>query len=85
VNLVLGTGCGVIGLALILWSKPLSTRYNAWTTVLRERHSNINPPPTPGWRARNTKIMTVMFRVAGVFLVLFSLMQLLPLIFNKPY
>jgi hypothetical protein len=84
-NLILGTGYAAVGLALILWSKPLSNRYNAWTTVLRERHSNISPPPTPEWRARNAKIMKVIFRIAGVFLVLFSLMQLLPLILNKPY
>jgi hypothetical protein len=63
----------------------LSAHYNAWTTGLRERHPNINPPPTPEWRARNTKIMTVIFRVAGVFFVLLSLMQLLPLISAKSY
>jgi hypothetical protein len=56
----------------------LSIRYNAWTTGLRERHPHINPPPTPEWRARNTTIMTVMFRLFGVFLVLLSVMYLLP-------
>jgi hypothetical protein len=85
VNLILGTGCAVAGLALIFLATPLSARYNAWTTGLRERHPNINPPPTPEWRARNTKIMTVIFRVAGVFFVLLSLMQLLPLISAKSY
>ena len=84
-NLILGTGYAAIGLALILWSKPLATRYNAWAAVLRERHSNINPPPTPEWRTRNAKIVTVMLRVAGVFLVLFSLLQIMPLILNKPH
>jgi len=83
-NLILGAGYAFIGLALIFWATPLSIRYNAWTTGLRQRHPNINPPPTPEWRARNTKIMTVMFRVAGVFLVLLSIMHFLPLIAAKP-
>ena len=74
-NLIRGAGYGVIGLVLALWAAPLSIRYNAWTTGLRERHPNINPPPTPEWRARNTKIMTVMFRVFGVFLLLLSILS----------
>ena len=84
-NLILGAGYAVIGLALFFWATPISIRYNAWTTGLRERHPGINPPPTPEWRARNTKIMTVMFRVAGVFLVLLSIMYLFPLVFTKPH
>jgi hypothetical protein len=79
-KLILGAGYAVIGLALIYWAAPLSNRYNTWTTHLRERHPNFNPPPTPEWRARNTKIMTVIIRVAGVFFVLFSIFCLLPLI-----
>ena len=85
VNLILGAGCAVIGLALILWATPLSIRYNAWTTDLRERHPNINPPPTPEWRLRDTKIMTGLLRVMGVVLVLLSIMYLLPLIVAKPH
>jgi hypothetical protein len=85
VNLIPGAGYAVLGLALIFWATPLSIRYNAWTKGLRERHPNINAPPTPEWRARNTKIMTVMFRVVGVFLVLLSIMYLLPLIVTKPH
>jgi hypothetical protein len=85
VNLILGAGYAVIGLALIFWATPLSIRYNAWTTGLRERHPNINPPPTPEWRARNTKIMTVMFRVAGMFLVVLSIMYLFRLIVARPH
>ncbi len=61
-------------LLLIYFARPLSRRYNAWTTSLRERHPDFNPPPTPEWRARNTKIMTVVFRVAGLFLILLSLL-----------
>jgi len=85
VNLILGAVYAVVGLALIFWATPLSIRYNAWTTGLRERHPNVNPPPTPEWRARNTKIMTVMFRVLGVGLGVLSIMYLLPLIVTKPH
>jgi hypothetical protein len=84
VNLILCAGCAVIGLALFFLAAPLSIRYNAWTTGLRERHPGINPPPTPEWRARNTKIMTVTFRVTGVFLVLLSIMHLLTLVVTEP-
>ena len=84
-NLVLDIVYGVMVVALIVWAAPLSVRYNAWTTGLRERHPNINPPPTPEWRARNTKIMTVMFRVLGVGLAVLSIMYLLPLIVTKPH
>jgi len=79
-NWVLDVGCALIGLALLFWATPLSIRYNAWTTGVRKRHPNFNPPPTPEWRVRNTKIMTVVFRVAGVFLVLLSLPTLVTLI-----
>jgi hypothetical protein len=85
VNLILGAGYAATGLLLFFGAMPLSIRYNAWTTGLRERHPGINPPPTPEWRARNTKIMAVMFRVAGVFLVLLSVMCLLPLVVNKTH
>jgi hypothetical protein len=81
---ILGAGYAVIGVALICWAEVLSIRYNAWTTGLRERHPNVNPPPTPEWRARNTKIMTIIFRAAGVILVVLSTQYLLPLIGNRP-
>jgi len=58
-DLLVGIVFVLTGLALTFFAKPLSIRYNAWTTRLRERHPNFNPPPTPEWRARNTKIMTV--------------------------
>ena len=79
-DLIMCAGYAVTGLALIYWAVPLSIRYNAWTTGLRERHPNFNPPPTPEWRARNTKIMTVIFRVAGAFLFLLSILTLLTLV-----
>ena len=75
----------LVGVGLVYWAVPLSLRYNAWTTRLRERHPNFNPPPTPEWRARNTKIMTVMFRVLGIFFVVLSIMYLLPLIVPRPH
>ena len=84
-NWILGAGYAVVGLALIFWATPLSIRYNAWTTGLRERHPDINLPPTSEWRARNTRIMTVMFRVFGVFLFLLSIMYFVPLIVAKPH
>ncbi len=71
---------GFVGVLLVYCARPLSIRYNAWTTRLRERHPNFNPPPTPEWRARNTKIMTVYFRVAGLFFLVLSLFALLHLI-----
>jgi hypothetical protein len=83
-HLLLGSTYAVVGLALVCWAKPLSMRYNAWTTGLRERHPNINPPPTPEWRARNTKIMTVMFRVFGVFLLLLSTVEFLTYLAASP-
>jgi hypothetical protein len=82
-SLTIGVCYAVIGLVLMLWAAPMSVRYNAWTTGLRERHPNVNPPPTPEWRKRNTTIMTVIFRVAGLFLILLSSGYLLPLIGSK--
>jgi hypothetical protein len=71
-NLIWGAGYAILGVALLIWATPLSVRYNAWTTGLRERHPNVNPPPAPEWRARNTKIMTILFRVAGLFSLIMS-------------
>jgi hypothetical protein len=83
-NLIWGVGYAILGLVLAIWARPVSIRYNAWTTRLRERYPNVNPPPTPEWRARNTKIMTAMFRIVGVFFLVLSIMYLLPLI-AKPH
>jgi hypothetical protein len=71
-NLIWGTGYAILGVVLLIWAAPLSVRYNAWTTGLRQRHPNVNPPPTPEWRTRNTKIMTILFRVAGLFSLIMS-------------
>ena len=75
--MILAVGYALVGLVLTFWAVPLSVRYNTWTTGLRERHPNINPPPTAEWRARNTRIMTVIFRVMGLFLVLLSILTLI--------
>jgi hypothetical protein len=74
-NWALDMSYALIGLALIYWAKPLSIRYNAWTTGLRARHPNFNPPPTPEWWALNTQIMTVIFRVCGLSLFLFLILH----------
>jgi hypothetical protein len=65
VDAIMDVVLSLLGLMLIWWAKPLSVRYNTWTTRLRERHPNFNPPPTPEWRERNTKIMTVLFRISA--------------------
>lgn len=67
----------LIGAVLIGWAAPLSKKYNAWTTGVRERHPNFNPPPTPEWRERNTKIMTILFRIVGVVLLGQAILRLL--------
>jgi hypothetical protein len=74
---------GFFGLVLLIWARTLSLRYNAWTTGLRERHPNFNPPPTPEWRVRNTKIMTIIFRIVGVFLLFNSCINLLMFVAAK--
>jgi uncharacterized membrane protein YjgN (DUF898 family) len=76
-SLILGIMYGVVGLALVIWAAALSVRYNAWTNSLREGLPNFNRPPTPEWLALNTKIMTVMFRVAGAFFILASFLILI--------
>ena len=83
-NLIWAVGYAILGWGLAIWARALSIRYNAWTTGLREHHPNLNSPPTPEWRARNTKIMTVMFRIVGVFFVVLSIMCFLPII-AKPH
>jgi hypothetical protein len=65
----------VIGLAtavLFYSSKRLSNGYNAWTTRLRTRFRNINPPPTPEKAQSNYWTMVILFRIVGAFLFLAS-------------
>jgi hypothetical protein len=56
------------GAALFYWAKPLSQRYNAWTTRLRERFPNINKLPSPKNAQLNFKMMFILFRVCGAVL-----------------
>jgi hypothetical protein len=70
-------GSAVLGIALLYWARELSVRYNAWTTSFRERHPHINPPPTPEWREKNTKIMTWIIRFFGASLALLSILALI--------
>jgi hypothetical protein len=64
---LLSSGCVVWGAAMLVWSREMSERYNAWTTGLRTRHSNVlSPPPTAQQRETNTRIMTWIIRVFGV-------------------
>lgn len=78
--LLQGLTFAAAGLLFLWWARPLSLQYNAWTTSLRERHPNINPPPTTEQRARNTKIMTTIFRFLGVFFLLLSTVPFLAFI-----
>ncbi len=81
-NLIQGIMYAVAGLSLICWANSLSLRYNAWTTSLRERHPKFNAPPTTQARARNTKIMTLLFRIFGAFLIVLSIPMLLTIVRN---
>jgi len=67
----------VLGVAILYWASELSLRYNAWTTKFRERNPHINPPPTPEWREKNTRIMTWMFRLLGAFLAVLSVLAVI--------
>ena len=73
----------VLGLVMLYWARDLSLRYNAWTTRFRERNPHINPPPTPEWRERNTRIMTWIFRVFGAFLALLSVLALIGILHSN--
>jgi hypothetical protein len=85
VNWLTGSIDLALGLIQLGFAKPLSIRYNTWTTALRTRHPNFNPPPTPEWRARNTRIMTVLFRVIGAFFLVMGVLYLLPLFVKSPH
>ena len=76
-HLAINIGLIFLGVYLIYSAAKLSALYNGWTTGVRERHPKFNPPPTPNWRNRNTTIMTWMFRVAGVLVILRSILLLI--------
>ena len=74
---IVDVGFVVVGIVLLIWARPLSLRYNAFTTRFRERHPKFNPPPTPEMRALNTKIFAVILRIMGAFFVLRGLVGIL--------
>ncbi len=58
----------LVGAALFFWAKPMSERYNAWTTSIRKRFPNINEPPSPENAQLNFKIIFICCRVCGASL-----------------
>jgi hypothetical protein len=44
-NWILGIGYAVVGFVLLYWAAPLSLRYNAWTTGVRQTPSQLQPAP----------------------------------------
>lgn len=79
-NWIVSIAYAALGLALIYWALPLSTRSSAWTARFRERHPRRHLPPTSEWRARNTRVMAGVFRILGVFFVLLAILYALPTI-----
>jgi len=65
----LAIAVGLIGVALIYWSKVLSQKYNAWTTRLRSKSKFLSPPPTPKLAELNFRIMFSLFRLCGAALI----------------
>jgi hypothetical protein len=70
--LVVDAIIALAGAVLFYLSKQLSKRYNAWTTRLRTRFPNINPPPTPEKAQTNYWLMVTLIRILGAFLFLAS-------------
>ena len=77
---VLSWSCSaIIGVALLIWARALSVRYNGWTsTLFRESHPGIHLPPER-WREVNAKMATWIIRVFGILLTLISLLALIGL------
>jgi hypothetical protein len=71
------SGSAFLGAVVVFRAGKLSLAYNAWTTGVRERNPGFNPPPTAEARAMNTKIMSWVIRMFGLFVALFSLLLLL--------
>jgi hypothetical protein len=63
----------IVGAILVLFAMPLSVRYNAGTTRIRELQ---NRAPTPEMLATNTRIFARILRFFGAFLVLLSLLMI---------
>ncbi len=67
----------VLGAALVYWSRPLSIRYNSWTTIFRVRHPRVCSPVTVQRLELNTTTMTWLFRFLGASFVFLSIWTLL--------
>jgi hypothetical protein len=83
--LILESIAFLAGIALILYAKPLSVRFNAetppqaFTTRARKSKQPKRPPPPP----LNPKTTTTLFRMAGIFLVLGTLLPLLAIALTR--
>ena len=77
-------GCGTIFWGWVCWrSRPLSVRYNGWTTRLRSRYARISPPPPPRMLEVNTRIMTWIIRLAAAWFALLSVLALLMALLSR--
>jgi hypothetical protein len=57
----------LVGAVLVLLAMPISLRYNAWTTKVREQRDRA---PSPEMRAKNTRIFAWIVRIFGLFLLI---------------
>jgi len=64
----------IAGLILAFFAMPLSRRYNAWTTRVREKQ---NRAPTEEMRVKNTRIFAWLLRIAGVSFIFLGVVRLL--------
>jgi hypothetical protein len=77
--LILESLAFLLGVALILYAKPLSIRFNAETPSQAPNKQTRRPPPPP----LNPKTTTTLFRIAGIFLVLGTLLPLLAIALTR--
>jgi hypothetical protein len=66
---LVGATCAFVGCAAFYWSKPMSRKYNAWTTAFRTRFPQINKPPDARHARSNYEIMVGLFCVLGAALL----------------
>jgi hypothetical protein len=83
--LILESIAFLTGVALILYAKPLSIRFNAESpskasTQLPRKPKRISRPPAP---PLDLKLLTTLFRIAGIFLVLGTLFPLLAIALTR--
>jgi hypothetical protein len=71
------SGFVVWGAAMLVWSREMSERYNAWISGFRERHPKLIVLPTPQQRDINTTIVTWIIRVFGVEVSLVAIWTLI--------